>query len=236
MTLESFLAWEERQELRYEFDGSRRIARTGGTYAHAQIQFRLVRALVNRLGDGPCKAVGGLKVRTANGVRYPDAFIICSPIPLNATLAHDPVVIFEISSPSTGNDDLGAKKLEYQALPSPPSPRRRPNSPTSGANTAGVWARPRSQYTRPKSTVRPSIASGLAAFPKPMRTACAPGCKRAAATVSWRGTTDPDARFQRCSPQNAPGPSDTSRWNLDLVRPFGDARRDLRRRAKACEP
>jgi Uma2 family endonuclease len=31
---------------------------------------------------------------------------------------HDPVVIFEISSPSTANDDLGAKRLEYQALPS----------------------------------------------------------------------------------------------------------------------
>ena len=40
MNLESFLAWEERQELRYEFDGFRPIAMTGGTYAHAQIQFR----------------------------------------------------------------------------------------------------------------------------------------------------------------------------------------------------
>jgi Uma2 family endonuclease len=59
-----------------------------------------------------------MKLQTANGVRYPDALVICSPIPLNATLAHDPVVIFEISSPSTANDDLGAKKLECQALPS----------------------------------------------------------------------------------------------------------------------
>ena len=119
MTLESFLAWEERQELRYEFDGFRPIAMTGGTYAHAQIQFRLAHALVSRLGGGPCKAVGGeMKVRTANGVRYPDAFVICSPISLNATVAHDPVVIFEILSPSTANDDLGAKKSEYQALPS----------------------------------------------------------------------------------------------------------------------
>ena len=59
MTLESFLAWEERQELRCEFDGFRPIAMTGGTYAHAQIQFRLTHALVSRLGGGPCKAVGG---------------------------------------------------------------------------------------------------------------------------------------------------------------------------------
>lgn len=119
MTLKSFLAWEERQELRYEFDGFRPIAMTGGTYAHARIQASLLRTLGNRLDGTPCKAIGSeMKVQTANSVRYPDAFVICSPIPLNATLAHDPVVIFEILSPSTANDDLGAKKLEYQGLPS----------------------------------------------------------------------------------------------------------------------
>ena len=118
MALESFLAWEERQELRYEFDGFRPMAMTGGTYAHAQIQFRLAHALIARLG-APCRAVGSeLKLQTANGIRYPDAFVVCSPVPLNATVAHDPVVIFEILSPSTANDDLGAKKAEYQALPS----------------------------------------------------------------------------------------------------------------------
>ena len=119
MTLESFLAWEERQELRYEFDGFRPVAMTGGTYAHAQIQFRLAHALIARLDGTRCRAVGSeLKVQTATGVRYPDAFVVCSPIPLNATIAHDPVVIFEILSPSAANDDLGAKKAEYQALPS----------------------------------------------------------------------------------------------------------------------
>jgi Uma2 family endonuclease len=119
MILGSFLAWEERQELRYEFDGFRPIAMTGGTYAHARLQTSLLRSLGNRLDGKPCEAVGShLKVQTANGIRYPDAFVICSPIPLDATVAHDPVVIFEILSPSTANDDLGAKKTEYQALPS----------------------------------------------------------------------------------------------------------------------
>jgi Uma2 family endonuclease len=119
MTLEAFLGWEERQELRYEFDGFRPVAMTGGTYAHARIQASLLRALGNRLDGKPCEAVGGeMKVQTANSVRYPDAFVVCSPIPLNATLAHDPVVVFEILSPSTANDDLGVKKAEYQALPS----------------------------------------------------------------------------------------------------------------------
>jgi len=45
MNLESFRAWEERQELRYEFDGFRPIALTGGTYAHARIQASVLRTL-----------------------------------------------------------------------------------------------------------------------------------------------------------------------------------------------
>ena len=66
MTLESFLAWEERQELRYEFDGFRPIAMTGGTYAHARIQVSLLRILDNRLDGNPCKAVGSeMKLQTA---------------------------------------------------------------------------------------------------------------------------------------------------------------------------
>ncbi|MBA3686658.1 MAG: Uma2 family endonuclease, partial [Planctomycetes bacterium] len=49
MTLPEFLAWEERQELRYEFDGFAPIAMTGGTYEHDGISMNLAAALVNRL-------------------------------------------------------------------------------------------------------------------------------------------------------------------------------------------
>jgi hypothetical protein len=37
MTLAEFLAWEERQDLRYEFDGSQPVAMTGGTVDHEAI-------------------------------------------------------------------------------------------------------------------------------------------------------------------------------------------------------
>ena len=35
MTLAEFLEWEERQPLRYEFDGVGPVAMTGGTYGHS---------------------------------------------------------------------------------------------------------------------------------------------------------------------------------------------------------
>ena len=42
MTLDEFLAWERRQELRYEFDGTRAVAMTGGTVEHSVIATNLV--------------------------------------------------------------------------------------------------------------------------------------------------------------------------------------------------
>ncbi len=72
MTIDEFLAWEEGQELRWEFDGFEAVARTGGTAGHS-----------------------------AGSIRYPDAFVVCSPVLRNETVVTDPVVVFEVLSPST---------------------------------------------------------------------------------------------------------------------------------------
>ena len=41
MTLAEFLEWEERQPLRYEYDGVGLVAVTGETYGHSTIQGNL---------------------------------------------------------------------------------------------------------------------------------------------------------------------------------------------------
>jgi Uma2 family endonuclease len=119
MTREQFLAWEEKQELRYEFDGFQPIAMTGGTAAHAMIQHNLHRALGGRLRGTPCRFYGSdLKIETAAGFRYPDGIVVCSPVPGSATVVADPVVIFEVLSASTASTDLVTKNYEYAATPS----------------------------------------------------------------------------------------------------------------------
>jgi len=119
MSLDDFVAWEERQELRYEYDGIDARAMTGGTVTHSTIQTNLIGALRTALRGKPCRAHGNeLKVRTATSIRYPDALIVCSPAPAKSTFAPDPVVIFEILSPSSARLDLGAKNAEYQTLAS----------------------------------------------------------------------------------------------------------------------
>jgi Uma2 family endonuclease len=119
MTLEQFLAWEERQELRYEFDGVQPVAMTGGRFVHAAIQINLILALGTRLRGKPCRVIGSeLKIEVAGRIRHPDAFVICTPQPGSTHVVRDPVAVFEILSPSTSHTDLVLKTAEYRATPS----------------------------------------------------------------------------------------------------------------------
>jgi Uma2 family endonuclease len=119
MTLNEFLAWEDRQELRYEFDGFQPVAMTGGTRAHAAIQANLIISLGTRLRGKPCRPYGSdLKIAVAGRIRYPDAFVVCTPGQNDARVVTDPVVVFEILSDSTAREDLFAKNAEYRATPS----------------------------------------------------------------------------------------------------------------------
>lgn len=119
MTLIEFLAWEERQELRYEFDGVGPVAMTGGTFAHERIGQNVRNALDNRMRSGPCVAVGPtLKIQVGEHIRYPDAFVVCSGPAPKATIVHDPVVVFEVLSESTARTDMVRKLNEYAATAS----------------------------------------------------------------------------------------------------------------------
>jgi Uma2 family endonuclease len=120
MTLAEFLEWEERQPMRYEFDGVGPVAMTGGTYGHSTIQGNLATALGGRLRGKRCRFHGSdLKFQVAEGhVRYPDGMVLCSPVDRTATVVYDPVVVFEVLSPSTASDDRIVKAREYQATPS----------------------------------------------------------------------------------------------------------------------
>lgn len=119
LSLDEFLAWERRQELRYEFDGAQPVAMTGGTIAHSVIGTNLVRALQDRLRGKPCRAFrGDVKVLVAGRVRYPDAMVTCSPVSTASDIVPEPVVVFEVLSSSTASTDRIAKNEEYRATPS----------------------------------------------------------------------------------------------------------------------
>jgi Uma2 family endonuclease len=119
MSIAEFLAWEEKQEFRWEFDSFQPVAMTGGTAAHEIIGGNIRTALQNRLAGRPCRALGPtLKIEVAGRIRYPDAFVVCTPVPPKSTVVRDPVVVFEVLSESTSHTDRFEKLREYGATPS----------------------------------------------------------------------------------------------------------------------
>jgi len=119
LTKEEFLAWEERQSLRYEFDGHKVTAMVGATQAHELIVTNILLALGVRLRGGPCRVFGGgMKIEAAGSIRYPDVTVACGPLQPRERLLTDPLIVFEVESDSTALLDQTVKNPEYEATPS----------------------------------------------------------------------------------------------------------------------
>ena len=119
MSLEEFLAWEAGQEGKWEYDGTGPVEMTGGTWAHALIQRRILAVLDRLLTDTPYLVFGSeLKIQVDGRIRYPDAFVTKAGGLADSTVVHDPIVVFEVISPSTERTDHFTKNGEYAATPS----------------------------------------------------------------------------------------------------------------------
>ena len=117
---ERFLDWVSGQDGRFEFDGSGPVAMTGGNAHHSAITGNIITALKTRLRGTGCSTFGpDLGIRTVGeNVRFPDALVTCSKFPGSDLVASDPIVVFEVLSPSSGRTDRIAKIREYAAVPS----------------------------------------------------------------------------------------------------------------------
>ena len=119
MSLAEFLEWEDRQELRYEFDGVEPFAMTGGTVASCHNS--------GKLSDGDRKGSGASPAAFTEAISR-SASLRAHSLPGRngrvlarrsaAKVVHNPVVIFEVLSPSTAAKDRIVKAREYQATPS----------------------------------------------------------------------------------------------------------------------
>jgi len=118
MSVEEFLAWENRQEERWEFDGYEPRAMVGGSSLHNLIIGALEFALRQRLA-GRCRVYREtMRLRLEHTARYPDLMVICTPVPNDAREITDPVVVIEVLSSTTARTDRIEKNREYEAAPS----------------------------------------------------------------------------------------------------------------------
>ena len=118
-TVDDFLEWEAQQPERYEFVDGMIVGMVGGSVAHATIRDNVTAALRGRLRGSGCRALSReVKVTAGANVHYPDVMVMRSPVEPSADQVRDPVVIVEVLSRTTGDQDRSAKWIGYRELPS----------------------------------------------------------------------------------------------------------------------
>lgn len=111
----TFLAWVQGQEGRHELDDGHVVMMTGGTRGHERVLRRLAAALEQRLD------ADRWEVLTSNfavdlgpkTVRYPDVVVDSAHGADKDLTATTPVLVAEVTSPSSTADDLGDKASQY---------------------------------------------------------------------------------------------------------------------------
>jgi Uma2 family endonuclease len=116
-TTETFLAWEDRQEGKYEFDGRNVVPMTGGSLAHQDIVFNLRGVLGRLLAAKPFRAAHEMRLRIGTRIRYPDVVVFAGPLGQTTRTLTDAIAIFEVLSDDTATTDRVEKLIDYAAVP-----------------------------------------------------------------------------------------------------------------------
>ena len=122
MTVEEYIAFEERAELRHEFDNGKLTEMAGTSSIHNQICLRIALFLMQNLSKNQFKIfMENLKVEIPNADRYyyPDIMVTNHADDLKSKyIMRHPLLIAEVLSDTTRYDDRNRKWLDYQKLPS----------------------------------------------------------------------------------------------------------------------
>ena len=121
-TVERFLQWEDKQEGRHEFGGTRitemRITEmTGGSRAHQVIVLNVASLLRDLLDLERFDVLQKMRVQIGRRVRYPDVSVVAGPVPGKVRTLREALVVFEVQSDDTADTDRGVKRADYADIP-----------------------------------------------------------------------------------------------------------------------
>lgn len=122
LSVEDYLAQEERAEVRHEYLGGYLYAMAGASTAHNRIAGALHGLLYNQLRGKPCEPFNSdMKVRLRRAKHtwfyYPDCMVVCEPNSPEDPFQDRPVVIAEVLSEATRRTDEGEKREAYLTIP-----------------------------------------------------------------------------------------------------------------------
>jgi Uma2 family endonuclease len=118
MSVRQYLDLLEKSEIRYEYWDGEIVAMSGASRAHNLISASILSNLWQQLRKSDCKPVGGnqlIHAKEAQRYVFADVVVRCQKAnyePGVVPALNDPVVVFEVLSPSTEAIDR-SKKFEY---------------------------------------------------------------------------------------------------------------------------
>ena len=118
-TVDEFVEWEERQEVKYEFSSGTISLLPGARARHEIIVVNFLVALRSVIRDPAAVRPSGNKLLTSTSSRYADLFVTFDPRDDDPelTYARHPTLIVEVLSPTTERTDRGPKLREYSTIP-----------------------------------------------------------------------------------------------------------------------
>ena len=122
MTVAEYFAFDAASELRHEFIAGDVYAMGGGTAEHSAVKTNLIGLLFGLLRGGPCRPMDSdLRIQAIGDEScfYSDACIVCGGLeyaPGRKDTVTNPVVVFEVLSPSTADFDRGTKFRHHRQI------------------------------------------------------------------------------------------------------------------------
>jgi Uma2 family endonuclease len=121
LTVEEYLAGEQRSEVRHEYLGGVVYAMAGGSAEHNTISLNLAAAIRSHLRGKPCgtfMADVKLRLEFANDdvFYYPDVMVTCDSRDTDRFFKRLPKVLIEVMSDSTERIDRREKRWGYQQI------------------------------------------------------------------------------------------------------------------------
>jgi len=122
-TYSEYLALEQESSVRHEYLEGEIYAMAGGTPDHAALAAAVIALLGRQLPPGCRVFTSDLRIRIpATGLStYPDAAVVCGRTqraPDDPVAVTNPVILVEVTSPSTEDYDRGEKLRHYKSLES----------------------------------------------------------------------------------------------------------------------
>ena len=119
ISVEDYLTGEEISQIRHEFIDGEVYAMAGASQNHNRIAGNLFSSLSRHLENSSCEPYAeGMKVKTVENVfYYPDVLVSCEGNFNNPYYSESPVLIIEVTSPSTAQIDRREKLRAYQQMP-----------------------------------------------------------------------------------------------------------------------